>query len=160
MTLTLASTAFAHAGRIPKKYTCDGENVSPPLTISGVPKGTVSLALTMEDPDIPQFAKEKFGIDVFDHWTLFTIPPSTTEIAEDASSVGKEGVTTSGKTGYTGPCPPPDHEPKEHRYFFRLYALDAELSLVDGVTKDRVLAAIKGHVLATTELMGTYTRAV
>ncbi len=151
------SPAFENGGPIPPQFTCDGDNISPELVISGVPEGAKSLALLVEDPDIPQFAKEKFGIDVFDHWTLFNIPFETARIAS-GGMVGVSGVTSQGKERYTGPCPLPHHEPAKHRYFFRLYVLDTKLPLAAGATKADVLAAMEGHILATAELIGTYSR--
>ena len=155
MTLALTSKAFKNGETIPAKYTCDGDNASPPLVISGVPAGTVTLALIMDDPDVP---KQLRPSGVFDHWTVFNIQPDATEISE-SGTVGMLGVTGRGTLGYTGPCPPPQYEPCEHRYFFRLYALDTKLNLAEGATKDEVLAAMHGHVLSSAELMGRYSRA-
>lgn len=157
MALSLTSPAFQHNASIPSQFTCDAENVSPPLSISGVPKGAKSLALLMDDPDIPKVFKEQRGIDSFDHWTLFNIPPDTSEIAQGGSA-GTRGANSAGKNEYTGPCPPREYEPSEHRYFFRLYALDSLLSLGTGATKQEVLAAMEGHVLEQAELMGKYKR--
>lgn len=156
--LKLSSSAFEDGGMIPSKYTCDGDsNLSPPLSISGVPKEAKSLVLIMDDPDIPQVKKEEFGIDSFDHWTLFNIPPETRLIAE-GETVGTPGVTTMGKLSYTGPCPPPEYEPAEHRYIFKLFALSDELSLTPGATKKEVLDEIQPYVLAEAELIGRYAR--
>ena len=153
--LSLTSTAFKHGDSIPLKYTCDGEQtVNPPLTIRGIPGGTQSLVLLMEDPDIPKKTKPD---DMFDHWVLFNIPPVLTTIAEGASA-GVPGMNSRGSHGYTGPCPPPQYEPSEHRYMFVLYALDSELALKEGTTKQQVLDAIEGHVLAHAQLMGRYKR--
>jgi len=152
---SLTSPAFENGGSIPSKYTCDGErNLNPPLSIMGVPSGTQSLTLIMEDPDIP---KKVNPDDMFDHWLLFNIPPSIREIPEGESS-GLQGMNSAGMHGYTGPCPPPQLEPSEHRYFFRLYALDTELALPYGVSKTEVLKAMQGHMLEETELMGRYRR--
>jgi Raf kinase inhibitor-like YbhB/YbcL family protein len=104
-TLTLRSSAFEQGGTIPSKFTCDGEEVNPTLSISGVPEGTKSLALIMDDPDIPKVFKEQRGIDSFDHWTLFNISPETKEIAE-GSTVGVVGKNGAGESAYIGPCPP------------------------------------------------------
>lgn len=158
MTLILTSSAFENGGVIPAKYACDSENVSPPLAITGVPEGTKSLALIMDDPDIPQFVKDKLGIEVFDHWTVYDIPADTAEIPEGAT-VGKEGLNGAGKEGYTGPCPPPDHEPREHRYFFKLYALSAPVSFDTPPTKAALEAAIAPVALEQATLMGRYSRA-
>ncbi len=155
MDLTLTSIAFAEGEHIPAKYTCDGENISPPLSIADAPPDTASFALIMEDPDVPEEVRPG---GIFDHWVMFNIPADTTEVAEDMLP-GTPGANSSGKSGYTGPCPPSDMEPKEHRYFLRLYALDIELALTEGASKDDVLDAMKGHVLATAELMGRYARA-
>lgn len=153
--LTLTSSAFEHDGNIPARYTCDGtRTLSPALMWSGVPEGALSLALVMDDPDVPKAIKPD---GVFDHWTLFNIPPTTTEIPE-GGSIGSAGVNGAGNSTYTGPCPPPQYEPSEHRYFFRLYALDTELSLAPGASKTEVLAAMQNHVLAEAELMGRYKR--
>lgn len=156
--LQLSSTAFLDGETIPAKYTCDGDRkLSPPLSIRSVPEGAKSLVLIMDDPDIPTAVREARGIEVFDHWVLFNIPADTTEILEGAV-VGTEGVNTSGTSGYTGPCPPPEYEPSEHRYIFKLYALDEMLSLSAGATKREVLAALAPHKLAEAELIGRYSR--
>ena len=140
------------------KYTCDGERrLSPPLSISGVPAKAKSLALIMDDPDIPQFAKDKLGIEVFDHWTLYNIPPETREIPEGAS-IGSAGLNTAGAEGYTGPCPPPEHEPSEHRYIFKLYALSGTLQFPIAPTKQQILDALAPLTLASAELIGCYSR--
>lgn len=156
-TLSLTSTAFANGASIPSQYTCDAENVSPPLAWSGAPVGTVSLVLIMDDPDIPSVFKEQRGIDSFDHWTLFNIPPEATSIAQ-ATTVGELGANGAGQNAYTGPCPPREYEPSEHRYFFRLFALDAMLDLPPGATKSDVLAAMEGHIIVQAELVGRYKR--
>jgi Raf kinase inhibitor-like YbhB/YbcL family protein len=156
-TLALTSFAFENNGKIPPVFTCDGDGVSPALSISGVPQGARSLVLIVDDPDIPQVFKEQRGIEAFDHWTLFNIPPQTREIPQERS-VGTPGVNGAGKNEYTGPCPPPQYEPSEHRYFFRLYAVDTMLELPEGASKADVLKAMQGHVLEQTELMGKYKR--
>ncbi len=156
MVFTLTSDVFSQGARIPKKYTCDGDNISPPLTITEVPKGAVSLVLIMEDPDIPKALYPKGG--TFDHWISFNIPPDTTVIPE-GKEMGTQGKNSVMKNSYAGPCPPPQYEPKEHRYFFRAWALDKKLSLHEGATKKEVLSAMQEHILATSELMGRYTRA-
>ena len=161
MSLALTSSAFENNGNIPSKFTCDaketGSQVNPALSISGVPEGAKSLALLMDDPDIPQVFKDQRGIDSFDHWTLFNIPSETKEIGE-GSAVGVVGKSGAGNNEYVGPCPPPEYEPSEHRYFFRLYALDTELSLPEGASKADVLKAIEGHIIAQAELVGKYRR--
>lgn len=152
--LTLTSSAFAEGGLIPSFYTCDGANSAPPLSVAGVPEGTVSLALIVDDPDIPDSVKESRGIDVFDHWIVFNIPPTTTIIEEDLIPAAIVGVNSGGKNEYTGPCPPDG----EHRYFFKLYALDTSLELSEGSTKAEVEALLEGHVLEEATLMGRYER--
>src|SRR3989344_5346755 len=153
-TLALASAAFQNGESIPSPYTCDAENVSPPLRISGVPEGAKSLALVMDDPDVPKALRPD---GVFDHWTLFNIPPDTREILA-GETVGTLGANGAGKNQYAGPCPPREYEPSEHRYFFRLYALDTMLDIPEGANKQQVLAAMEGRILAQAELMGKYKR--
>ncbi len=153
--MKLSSPAFQHEGKIPSKYTCDGENVNPALVFSDVPANAKSLVLIMDDPDIPDFAKQRIGKDVFDHWVIFNIKPDVTKISE-GEAPGTQGNNSRGEAKYTGPCPPD----REHRYFFKLFALDTMLSLPEGSTKEQVLEAIKGHVLAETELMGKYQRKI
>lgn len=156
--LTLTSSAFENDGIIPAKYTCDGDGkLSPPLLIRGVPEEAKSLALIMDDPDIPDVARKTHGISAFDHWTLFNIPPETSEIPEGGTA-GTPGVNTSGNPYYIGPCPPPQYEPSEHRYVFRLYALRAPLELKTGATKKEVLSALAPLVVAEAELVGRYAR--
>ncbi|OGG80517.1 kinase inhibitor [Candidatus Kaiserbacteria bacterium RIFCSPLOWO2_01_FULL_54_13] len=152
--LSLTSLDFSSGGVIPAKFTCDGEQVNPELSISGVPEGAKSLALIMDDPDVPKQLKPD---GVFDHWTLFNIPPQTREIAHGVT-VGVVGKNGAGKVEYIGPCPPPQYEPSEHRYFFRLYALDSMLDLPEGASKADVLKVMQGHIIAQTELMGKYKR--
>jgi len=153
--LTLTSSVFEHNSTIPLKYTCDGDDVNPPLTISNVPDGTKSLALIMDDPDVP---KEVNPAQIWNHWVVFNIPPDTTEIAE-ASNPGVRGKGSYPKMEYGGPCPPTKYEPTEHRYFFKLYALDTELSLEEGATKEELESAMDGHVIGEAELVGRYDRA-
>jgi len=156
--MQLTGPAFEHNGRIPAKYTCDGDRtVSPPLTIRGVPEGAKSLVLVMDDPDIPEVKKKEFGLEAFDHWVLFNIPPETREIPE-GGTVGTPGTTTQGELRYTGPCPPPEYEPKEHRYIFKLYALSDLLTLAEGATKREVLDALAPLIIEEAELIGRYSR--
>lgn len=158
MALTLTSPAFGNGGMIPAKYTCDGERkLSPPLMISGVPSGAKSLVLVMDDPDIPNEVKEAHGIEVFDHWMLFNIPPEAHEILE-GQTVGSSGLNGSGSHGYTGPCPPPEFEPTEHRYIFTLYALKEMLKFDAPPTKQQVLDALAPILLEKAELVGRYAR--
>lgn len=149
--MQLTSSAFEHEGYIPKKYTCDGANINPPLTISNAPTDVKSFVLIVDDPDVPRHLRPD---GIYDHWIVFNIPPETTEIAEAHEPLGKHGVGTGGQTKYEGPCPPD----KEHRYFFKLYALDILLSLPNGSTKKEVEKAMQNHILAKTELMGIYGR--
>jgi Raf kinase inhibitor-like YbhB/YbcL family protein len=142
--LQIRSTVFAHNGHIPVRYTCEGENVNPPLEFSEIPEGTKSLALIVEDPDAPH--------GVFDHWLVWNISPNTS-IAE-AMNPGISGTNSFGKTGFGGPCPPSG----THRYFFRVYALDAELELEAGANKVALRNAMEGHILAEGELMGMYKK--
>ena len=154
-TMQLTSTVFAHEGLIPAKYTCDASppdgGTNPPLSITGVPEGTQSLVLIMDDPDVP---KDRRPDGMFDHWVRFNIPADTTEIVEGVEPVGSAGSGTSGQKKYVGPCPPD----REHRYFFKLYALDTMLDLPEGATKKEVEVALHGHVLEETQLMGRYNR--
>jgi Raf kinase inhibitor-like YbhB/YbcL family protein len=145
--MKLTSSAFVHDQAIPKEYTCDGENVSPPLSISGVPKGTKSLTLIVEDPDAPA--------GVWVHWILWNMNPDTHEISQGKiPEVSFEGTTSFGKPGYGGPCPPTG----THRYFFTLYALDISLGLTNQATSSDVEQAMKGHSIAQTQLIGRYGR--
>ena len=154
---SLSSTAFKNGEAIPAKYTCDGSwNMNPPLEIHEIPGGTQSLVLILEDRDVSKEVKPE---GMFEHWVLFNIPPFIQKIPEGESS-GLQGMNDYGEHGYTGPCPPPHQEPTTHRYFFRLYALDVELALPYGVSKKEVLAAMEGHMIAETELMGTYKKLV
>jgi Raf kinase inhibitor-like YbhB/YbcL family protein len=143
--MELTSPAFEHEAAIPARFTCDGEDVSPELAITGIPAGTVSLALIMDDPDAPS--------GTWDHWVAFDITPTST-IPENVGPLGTAGSNTSKRTDYGGPCPPGG----THRYFFTLLALDDELGLPEGSTKADVLAAAEGHVLGEAILMGTYSR--
>jgi Raf kinase inhibitor-like YbhB/YbcL family protein len=153
MTIELTSPAFKEGEPIPQQYTDDGKNVSPPLQWSGVPQGTRSLVLIADDPDAPR--------GVWVHWVVFNLPPDTHELAEaqpaEATLPGgaRQGKNDFGNLGYGGPAPP---RGKPHRYFFKLYALDTSLDLPAGATKDQVVAAAKGHVLAEGQFMGKYGR--
>jgi len=143
--IVVKSPAFEAGKQIPKKYTCDGDDINPPLTIEGVPKEAKTLVLAVDDPDAPG--------GTFDHWIVWNIPATTNKIAEN-SSPGKEGQSSFGHNEYGGPCPPSG----THRYFFKLYALDTELNLVPSARKKDVEKAMQKHVLAKGELMGTYRR--
>jgi Raf kinase inhibitor-like YbhB/YbcL family protein len=143
--LLIKSPAFEQGKLIPKKYTCDGQDVNPPLTIEGVPKEAKTLVLAVDDPDAPS--------GTWDHWIVWNIPASTGKIAEN-SVPGKEGRNSFGKQGYGGPCPPGG----THRYFFKVYAIDTELNLGSGSRKKDAEKAMQGHILAKGELMGLYRR--
>lgn len=152
--LKLTSSAFTHHASIPSQFTCDGTNEIPPLTIENVPPETKSLVLVVDDPDIPEMVKHKMNIDVFDHWVLYNIPPDTTDISTTVVEQSLQGIHSGGNLGYTGPCPPDG----EHRYFFKLYALDGMLDLPESPTKQAVESAMHGHVLEQTVLIGLYKR--
>lgn len=149
--MKLTSPAFAHNGTIPAKYTCDGANVNPPLVIADVPSEARTLVLIVDDPDVPKRLKAD---GVWDHWIVYNIPPLTNEVMEGEPPIGVLGLGSGGETEYRGPCPPD----REHRYFFRLFAVDAELPLPAGATKHEVMKAIEGHILARAELIGRYGR--
>lgn len=139
------SSVFEEGQRIPDKYTCKGEDISPPMIIEGVPEGAKSLVLIMDDPDAPN--------GNWDHWIVFNMMPST-ELIEEGENVGKGGKNSWGRDDYGGPCPPSG----THRYIFKLYALDIELSLEEGVSKQEVEAAIEGHIIDQANLMGVYSK--
>lgn len=149
--MTLTSPAFEHNGLIPKKFTCDGENINPELLIQNVPAEAKSLALIMDDPDVPKSIRPD-GMWV--HWLVWNIPPETLAIGEGSNPQGVLGKNTGGENAYGGPCPPD----REHRYFFKLYALDTVLDLEEGAAKEALESAMQGHVIAETELIGRYTR--
>ncbi len=156
MSLTLKSPAFAHRGEIPRQYTCDGADRSPPLDWSGVPAGTKSLALIVDDPDAPDPKAPKM---IWVHWVLYNLPPTISGLpeavgAEDLPKGTLEGVNDWHRTGYGGPCPPIGR----HRYFHKLYALDTLLPDLHHPTKARLEQAMQGHILAQAELVGTYQR--
>ncbi len=154
-TFTLRSTEFEDNASIPSRFTCDAERtVSPALSIEGVPEAAGSLVLIVDDPDVPKALKPD---GVFDHWILFNIPPDTREIAE-GKSAGVPGANGAGKNAYAGPCPPSQYEPSEHRYFFKLYALDSELPLQAGASRADVEHAMNGHIITQTQLIGRYKR--
>ena len=152
MALEIYSTAFSEGEMIPTRYTCDGPDVSPDLSWSAVPETAKSLALICDDPDAP--------MGTWVHWVLFNIPSSASglpaEMPSDAAleNGARNGTNDFGRLGYGGPCPPGG----THRYYFKLYALDIELNLDSGVTKDQLLEAMQGHILAEGQLMGKYKR--
>jgi Raf kinase inhibitor-like YbhB/YbcL family protein len=156
MGLTLASPAFAPGGEIPALFTCEGSDVSPALEWTGVPAPAQSLVLIVEDPDAPDPKAPKM---TWIHWVLYDIPPWTGALPEgvrpgDMPGGTRQGVNDWKRTGYGGPCPPIGR----HRYFHRLYALDTVLGDLGVVTKPTLMAAMKGHVIAEAELMGTYQK--
>ena len=152
MAVEVTSHAFEDGAEIPARCTCDGLDVSPPLSWDSVPDGTQSLALIADDPDAPR--------ETFVHWMIYDLPPDTRGPPEDVPnqrtlpSGAAQGVNGAGSVGYMGPCPPSG----SHRYFFNVYALDTELGLGGGATKEDVLSAMEGHVLDEGQLMGTYRR--
>ncbi|MFQ5866233.1 MAG: YbhB/YbcL family Raf kinase inhibitor-like protein [bacterium] len=152
MAIKLTSTAFEEGGMIPKKYTCDGKDVSPPLAWSSVPTGIKSFALICDDPDAP--------MGTWVHWVMFNLPADSTKLTENIPldkilpNGAKQGTNDFRKIGYGGPCPPSG----THRYYFKIYALDTELELEAGITKAQLLKAMKGHILAEGQLMGKYKR--
>lgn len=147
--MLLTSPNFAPGGEIPSKYTCDGANINPELMIEDVPKNAKSLVLIMDDPDALKPAGK-----VWDHWIVFNIPPDTMTILEEQEPQGAHGRGSGGELKYSGPCPPD----REHRYYFKLYALDTELNLVEGVSKAEIEEAMQKHVIEQAELMGRYQR--
>jgi len=156
MALVLTSPAFAPNGPIPRQYTCEGRDISPPLKWSSVPPGAKSLALIVDDPGAPD---PKAPQRVWVHWVLHDIPVTATDLPEDAAKKGLPSGTRPGlndwkRTGYGGPCPPIGR----HRYFHKLYALDTVLPDLGRPTKAQLLEAMKGHVLAEAELIGTYEK--
>jgi Raf kinase inhibitor-like YbhB/YbcL family protein len=145
--LRLTSPAFGEGETIPTRYTCDGEDVPPPLTWEDVPTGVNAYALIMDDPDAPA--------GTWVHWVLYDVPATVRELPDgEAAPAGTQGQNSWDEPGYGGPCPPSG----EHRYFFKLYALDGELGLAPGADKETVLDAMQGHVLAQGQLMGVYAR--
>ena len=152
MDIKITSTAFDEGGMIPEKYTCDGIDVSPPLTWTSIPEGTKTLALICDDPDAP--------MGTWVHWVLFNLPANIIEMPEnipperELENGAKQGMNDFRKIGYGGPCPPGG----THRYYFKLFALDIELNLEAGATKSQLLEAMEGHILGEGQLMGRYKR--
>ena len=154
MTLTLTSAAFAHQSEIPPRYTCEGDNLSPPLAWSGLPPGTRSLALIVDDPDAPDPSAPKM---TYVHWVLYNLPVTAAGLPEAVKALPAgtlEGTNDWQRTGYSGPCPPIGR----HRYFHKLYALDTVLPDLAQPTKAKLEQAMAGHILAHTELLGTYQK--
>jgi len=153
LNIAITSTAFSENESIPRKYTCDGEDISPPLDWSGIPNNTQSLVLITDDPDAP--------VGTWVHWVIFNIPASLKGLPEGIAKdevvggVGTQGKNDWRKIGYNGPCPP---KGKPHRYFFKLYALDITLDLTAGARKSEVEKAMKDHILAQGQSIGTYGR--
>ena len=147
MTIPITSTAFKEGDKIPRIYTCDDQNVSPPLAWTNVPTNTVSLALIMDDPDAPS--------GTWVHWVLYNLPKNTTGLAQGKNEGGTEGKNDFNKLGYGGPCPP---RGSNHRYYIKLYSLDIMLELKSGATKAQVESAMRGHILAQGQLIGRYGR--
>ena len=154
MTFSLSSTSFQDGAAIPIKHTCDGADVSPPLAWSGAPPGTRGFALIADDPDAPA--------GTWVHWVLYNLPATVSDLPENIAKVesldlggARQGRNDFRRPGYGGPCPPPG---PAHRYFFRLYALDAPLTLKAGAQKKDLEAAMQGHVLGTAQLVGSYAR--
>lgn len=163
--MLLTSPSFEDKSAIPSKFTCDGGNINPELLIQNVPENAKSLALIVDDPDIPDFVKKSLGTEVFDHWLVWNIDPKTEIIKQESKPPGLpteagakagsvEGKNSRGKIGYTGPCPPDG----EHRYFFKLYALDAMLNLPEGSSKSDLETEIKKYLIEKAELLGVYKR--
>ena len=144
MELKITSPVFKNSGRIPRKYTCDSDDVNPPLQIEDIPTGTQSLVLIVDDPDAP--------MGTWDHWVVWNIPP--TEKIEENNVPGIQGMNSWGKNSYGGPCPPSG----THRYFFKVYALDTKLDLDSNSRKGDVERSMKGHILAKGEIIGLYSR--
>jgi len=152
MAITITSAAFTEGGMIPKEYTCDGRDISPPLAWTGAPEGTRSLAIICDDPDAP--------VGTWVHWVLFSIPVTAAELPKSIpgdkllENGARHGINDFGKFGYGGPCPPGG----THRYYFKIYALDTDLTQEPGITKVELLKAMEGHILAEGQLMGRYAR--
>ena len=142
--LIISSSAFEDEGDIPSKYTCEGEEINPPLTVENIPDGTQTLAIIVEDPDAPK--------GTFDHWLVWNIPPES--IIEENRIPGISGKNGAGKTGYHGPCPPSG----SHGYYFHVFALDSSLDLEGGTDKKTLQAAMEPHILAKGSLMGKYKK--
>ena len=142
--LHVESLAFSQGEDIPRKYTCEGENINPPLLISSLPEETKTLAVIVEDPDAPN--------GIFDHWVAWNISPN--KPIQENNDTGVNGLNSFGNEGYGGPCPPSG----SHRYYFKIYALDAKLDLQAGSSKEELQQAMEGHILASGELMGRYKK--
>lgn len=150
--MKIESAAFQNNGSIPPQYTCDGNNINPPLLFADVPHTAQSLALVVDDPDVPQSIRPD---GMFDHLVMWNIPPGTKIIKEGMLPTGIFGKNTAGGENYIGPCPPD----REHRYFFRLFALRGDISLPAGSTKEELIRVMQGRIIEKAELVGTYNRA-
>jgi len=152
MDIKITSPAFEDGGMIPSKYTCDGEDISPPLQWEAVPDGTASIAIISDDPDAP--------VGTWVHWVLFNLPPDTKELKENfpddetLADGTRQGITDFGATGYGGPCPPSG----THRYFFKIYALDKQIDVAAIVDKAQLLQEMEGHIIGQGQLIGKYQR--
>jgi Raf kinase inhibitor-like YbhB/YbcL family protein len=152
MNIKITSPAFEEADMIPSKYTCDGEDISPPLEWQGIPQKAKSIALISDDPDAPA--------GTWVHWVMWNIPADDDGLAENVppdnhlANGARQGITSFKRHGYGGPCPPSG----THRYYFKVYALDTELDIANSSTKDKLLDAMEGHILAQGQLMGKYKR--
>lgn len=145
--MKIISPSFKESGAIPSKYTCDGQNINPPLEILDPPEGAKSLALIVDDPDAP--------MGTFTHWIIWNISPEVTRIDENSLPQGSlQGKNDFGEVGYGGPCPPSG----THRYFFKLYALNDKINLEEGASKNDLEEAIRGKIIEQSELVGTYSR--
>jgi len=156
MPFTLTSPAFAKGDSIPIKFTCEGENISPPLAWHGVPENTRSLVLIVNDPDAPDPKAPKI---TWDHWVLYNLPVTSTQLPEGVTTDNlpagtEEGLNSWGTAGYGGPCPPVGR----HRYFHKLYALDTEFNNLENPTRSQLEEKMKGHIIAETELVVTYQK--
>jgi Raf kinase inhibitor-like YbhB/YbcL family protein len=153
MALEIKSSAFSDGQPIPVKYTCDGDDVSPPLAWAGAPQGTAGYAIICDDPDAPA--------GTWIHWVIYAIPEHTTSLPEGVPKTetvpggGIQGTSSFNRIAYGGPCPPPG---PAHRYFFRIYALDTDLKASPGLTRDQLTGKMAGHILAQGQMMGTYKR--
>jgi Raf kinase inhibitor-like YbhB/YbcL family protein len=156
MPLVITSSAFMHQAEIPTQYTCEGADISPPLSWNSIPNGTKSLALIVDDPDAPDPAAPKM---TYVHWVLYNLPVTSVGLQEAISATElpkgtEQGINDWNKIGYGGPCPPKGR----HRYFFKLYALDTVLPKIQNPTKANVVKAMDGHIISKTEIMGTYQK--
>lgn len=147
MAIQITSSAFKEGDRIPRLYSCDDKNISPPISWTGVPSNTVTLAIIMDDPDTPS--------GTWVHWVLYNLPPDLTSLEQGFSGKGTAGKNDFNRMGYGGPCPP---KGSTHRYYIKIYALDTLLDLKAGASKAQVESLMRGHILAQGQLMGKYRR--